>query len=76
MGLKPDYRSNGRGCWICPLGCMYVPGGHSQREEIHEALLTFANKGSHPNYVNLPFFDLSPNKIHAIKSIKTTENLT
>ena len=37
---------------------------------------TFANKGSHPIYVNLPFFKLSPNKIHAIKLINTTENLT
>ena len=37
--------------------------------------MTFANKGAHPIYVNLPFFELSPNKIHAIKSIKLPENL-
>ena len=76
MGLLPNHKSHERGCWICPLGCLHVPAAHPQKEEFHEALLTFANKGSHPIYVNLPFFELSPNKIHAIKSIKTTENLT
>ena len=76
MGLLPNHKSHERGCWICPLDCLHVPAAHPQKEEFHEALLTFANKGSHPIYVNLPFFELSPNKIHAIKSIKTTENLT
>ena len=53
IGLKPNYNSDGRGCWICPLGCLYVPTSHPRREEFHEALLTIANKGSHPIYVNL-----------------------
>ena len=69
--------SFGLSVYTCrPLGCLYVCAGHPQREEIHEALLTIANKGFHPIYVNLTFFELSPNKIHAIKSINTTENLT
>ena len=76
MGLSPDYTSNGRGCWICPLGCLYVPAHHPQKEEFHKALLTIANKGIHPIYVNLTCFELSANKIQVIKSIKTTENLT
>ena len=76
MGLRPNYKSDGRGCWIFPLGCLYVPSGHPRREEFHEALLTIANKGSHPIYVKLTYFELSPDKIHAIKSINTTENLT
>ena len=44
MGLRPDYKSNGRGCWICPLGYLYVPAAHPPKKEFHEALLTFANK--------------------------------
>ena len=36
---------------------------------IHEKLLLFANRGTHPIYINLPFFELSPIKIHAIKSL-------
>ena len=76
IGLRPNYKSDGRGCFICPLGCMYIPAGHPQRDEFHEALLTMAKKGSHPIYVNLPFFELSPNKIHAIKSINIIENWT
>ena len=76
MGLRPNYKSDERGCFICPLGCLYVTACHPQREEFHEALLTIANKGSHPIYVNLTFFELSPNKIHVIKSINTKENLT
>ena len=75
MGLSPDYTSNGRGCWICPLGRLYVPAGHPQKEEFHEALLTIANKESHPIHVNLTCFGLSHTQIHAIKSIKTKENL-
>ena len=73
IGLRPDYKSDGRGCFICFLGCLYVSAGHPQRDKFHEALLTIANKGSHPIYVNLTFFELSPNKIHAIKTIDTTE---
>ena len=56
-------------CWICPLGFLYVPASHPNREYIQEKLLTFANKRTHPIYINLPFFVLSPMKIHAIKSI-------
>ena len=74
IGLRPNYNSDGL-CWICPLGCMYVPSSHPRKEQIQETLLTFANKGAHPIYVNLPFFELSPNKIHAIKSINSPENL-
>ena len=75
IDLRPNYESDRRGCFIFPLGCLYVPTGHPQREEFHETLLTIANKGSHPIYVNVTFFKLSPNKIHAIKSINTMENL-
>ena len=67
IGLTPNYNYDGRGCSICPLGCLYVPASHPRREEYHEALLTIANKGSHPIYVNLPFFELSPWKIDTIK---------
>ena len=73
IGLKPNHNSDGRGCFICPLGCLYVPAGHPQREEFHEALLTITNKGSHPIYVNLPFFELSPWKIHTIKRMYKEE---
>ena len=77
MGLSPDYTSDGRGCWICPLGRLYVPVGNPQKEEFHEALLIIANKGLHPIHVNLTCFELSPNKTYAIKSIKhTTKNWT
>ena len=75
IDLRPNYNSDGRGCWICPLGCLYVPASHPRREEFHEALLTIANKGSHPIYVNLPFFELSPKKIYAIKSMYQEEKL-
>ena len=77
MGLCPDYKSDGRGCWICPLGRLYVPGSHPQKEEFHEALLNIANKGLHPIHVNLICFELSHSKIHTIKTTKhTTENWT
>ena len=76
MGLRPNYKFDGRGCWICPLCCLYVPADNPQREEFHQALPIIANKGSHPIYDNHLFFELSPNKIHAIKSINTKENLT
>ena len=75
IGLKPNHNSDGRGCFICPLGCLYVPASHPRREEFHEALLTIANKGSHPIYINLPFFELSPWKIHTIKSMYKEEKL-
>mmetsp|Transcript_38702 Transcript_38702/g.44222 ORF Transcript_38702/g.44222 Transcript_38702/m.44222 type:complete len:233 (-) Transcript_38702:153-851(-) len=62
IGLQPNYNSNGKGCFICPLGCLYVPASHPQKEEFHEALLTIANKGSHPIYVNLVFLNYHPTK--------------
>ena len=62
VGLRPNYKSNRKGCWICPLGCLYVPSSHSQKEEFHEALLKIANKGSHPIYVNLPFLNFHPTR--------------
>ena len=59
IGSSPKYNSEGRGCWIYPLGCLYIPASHPRREEFHEALLTIANKGSHPIHVNLTCFELS-----------------
>ena len=41
--------------------------------KIQEELLLFANKGTHPIYINLPFFELSPMKIHALKSLNSSE---
>lgn len=54
IGLTPKHQSAGH-CCICPLGFLYVPLNHLQREEIQEALLTIANTGYHPIYVNLHF---------------------
>ena len=68
IGLSPKYKSEGH-CWICPLGCLYVLFGYPKREMIHIKLLSFANRGTHPIYINVPFFELSPVKIHAIKSL-------
>ena len=68
IGLRPKYWLNGH-CWICPLGCLYVPRSHPEREKIQEELLLFANKVTHPVYTNLPFFELSPMKIHELKSL-------
>ena len=62
MGLRPNYKSDGRGCFICPLGYLYATAFHPQREEFHEALLTIANKGSHPIYVNLTFSNYHPTR--------------
>ena len=62
IGLRPNYNSYGRGCFICPLGCLYVPASNPRREEFHEALLIIANKGSHPIYVNLPFSNYHPTR--------------
>ena len=67
IGLNPKCMSKGH-CWICPLGCLYVPTNHPKRDHIQKKLLVFANKGTHPIYTNLLFFELSPMKIHAIKS--------
>ena len=68
MGLSSKYKSEGH-CWICPLGCLYVPSDHPHRELIHDKLLLFANKIPHPVYINFYLFELSPLKIHAIKSL-------
>ena len=76
MDISPDYTSNGRGGWICPLDRLYVPASHPQKEEFHKALLKISNKGSYPIHVNLTCFKLSPNTIDAIKSIKTQKSLT
>ena len=27
IGLQPNYKSDGRGCLICPLGYLYIPAG-------------------------------------------------
>ena len=72
IGLFSNYCSHGD-CWICPLGCLYVPRSHPDREKIQEELLLFANKGTHPIYINLPFFELSPMKIHALKSLSSSD---
>ena len=64
IGLCSKYISKEH-CWICPLGCLYVPASYPKRERIQEQILLFANKGTHPIYINLPFFKISPMKIHA-----------
>jgi len=74
IGLQPKYGPDGH-CWICPLGCLYVPRSHPEREKIQEELLIFANKVTHPIYTNLPFFELSPMKIHAIKSLSSLDEM-
>ena len=71
IGLSPKYKFKGH-CWICPLGCLYVSSSHPERKMIHEQLLVFANKETHHIYTNLPFFELSPIKIHANKSLNST----
>ena len=71
IGLSPKCMSEGH-CWICPLGCLYVPTSHPKREYIQKKLLVFANEGTHPIYTNLLFFELSPMKIHAIKSLNSS----
>ena len=47
IGLAP--KSGGQ-CWICPLGCMYVPLNHLDWEQVQDILLKIANKGIHPMY--------------------------
>ena len=56
IDLSLKYKSEGL-CWICPLGCLYLPSSHPDREKIQEKLLLFANKGTHPIYFNLPFLN-------------------
>ena len=71
IGLRPKHKSKGH-CWICPLGCLYVSFSHPYLKRIQENLLSFANKGTHPIYTKLLVFELSPMKIHAIKSLHTS----
>ena len=66
IGLAP--KSGGQ-CWICPLGCMYVPLNHPDREQVQDTLLKIANKGIHPMYPNLPFFELSRRKILQLATV-------
>ena len=74
IGLKPKPRGQ---CWICPLGCLFVPSTHPDREQVQATLLKFANKESHPIYVNQPFFQLSYCKIHRlITTIDSPVDLT
>ena len=73
IGLTPKPRGQ---CWICPLGCLFVPSTHPDREQVQATLLKFANKGSHPIYVNQPSFQLSYRKIHQLISIDSPVNLT
>ena len=56
-------------CWICPLGCMYVPLNHPDLEQVQATLLKMANKGTHPMYPNLPFFELSKRKILQLATV-------
>ena len=66
IGLKPKPRKQ---CWICPLGCLFVPSTHPDREQVQATLLKITNKGRHPIYANQPFFELSRRKIHQLASV-------
>ena len=78
IGLQPKNKGH---CWICPLGCIYVPSQHPNLDEIHSLLDIIANIGFHPvfnkNYCTyknddpnneLTWYELSPEKIYALKS--------
>ena len=73
IGLTPKLKGH---CWICPLGCLFVPSTHPDREQVQATLLKFANKGSHPIYVNQPSFQLSYRKIYRLISIDSPVDLT
>ena len=45
IGLQPKNKGH---CWICPLGCIYVPSQHPNLDEIHSLLDIIANIGFHP----------------------------
>ena len=75
IGIRPYSCPKGH-YWICPLGCLYVPCSHPDREKIQEELLIFANKGTHLLYINLSFFELSPMKIHALKSLSSSDEFS
>ena len=80
IGLQPKNKGH---CWICPLGCIYVPSQHPNIHKIHGCLEIIANTGFHPtfnkNYLTyrdddphneLTWYELSPKKIYALKSAK------
>ena len=73
-GLWPKYASDGH-CWICRSGCLYLPRSHPEREKIQEELLLFANRGTHPIYTKLLIYELSPMKIHSIKSLSSLDEM-
>jgi len=68
-GLSPKYKSKGH-CWICPWDGLYVPFDHPYRELIHDKLLTFANKFTHPNRINFHFFNY-----HRSKSMQSNHSI-
>jgi len=72
IGRSPKHKSKGH-CWIYPLGCLYVSFSHPYLKFIQEKLLSSTNKGTHPIYTNLLVFELSPIKIHAIKSLHSSD---
>ena len=78
IGLKPKNKGH---CWICPLGCIYVPSQHPNIHKIHGLLEIIDNIGFHStfnkNYLTyrdddphneLTWYELSPEKIYALKS--------
>ena len=73
IGLQPKPKGQ---CWICPLGCLFVPSTHSDREQVQATLLKFANKANDPLCVNQPSFQLSYCKIHRLISIDSPVDLT
>ena len=85
IGLKPKNKGH---CWICPLGCIYVPNQHPNIHQIHGLLEIIPNIGFHPtfnkNYCTyrdddphneLTWYKLSPGKIYALKSAEKNCNI-
>ena len=82
IGLQPKYKGH---CWICPLGCIYVPSHHPNLLDIHSHLDIISNRGFHPIFkrkactyntkvdqvYKQTWFELSPEKIHELKSVST-----
>ena len=67
IGLTPKPKGH---CWIYPLGFLTVPPCHPLRDQVQDLFLKFVNEGSHPFYRNQIFFEISPHKIHELKSIR------
>ena len=78
IGLQPKNKEH---CWICPLGCIYVPSQHPNICEINGLLEIIPNIGFHPTFNKnyrtyrdddphnkLTWYELSPEKIYALKS--------